>query len=343
MKRILLTMFALGCLVVAKAQNDVPIAVLQSGNNVKVFKGTGGLAAAHEAASDGDVITLSEGSFNACDITKSVAIYGAGFESNEITGTGITKIIGSSWCIGEDNGSLSNIHLEGLYLELTNSTIDKRLVFRGASIDGARLVKLYLPRVATTCTSITNMMFDQCVLTNGMQGGNNSWYASELFFSNCYCTGGFNYFQNTSSTIEFDHCIITNATNGTYNPFYYCNIPVQYSNSIVLFPSGYTLNLPTGSRLVYCILNSNYNSYTNNDCYLVNLEEIFKDGQDDKFSATRTFELKQPTVWLDDKGGQIGINGGDGWSKVPSTPVVKSLSVMPSGTNLNVRYEAEVR
>ena len=50
MKRIVLTMIALCCLVVAKAQTDVPIAVLQSGNNVSVFKGAGGLAAAHAAA-----------------------------------------------------------------------------------------------------------------------------------------------------------------------------------------------------------------------------------------------------------------------------------------------------
>ena len=165
MKRIVLTMIALCCLVVAKAQTDVPIAVLQSGNNVSVFKGAGGLAAAHAAATDGDVITLSEGSFNACDITKSIAIYGAGFESNETTGTGVTKITGSSWYIG-------------VYVELTNGTPEKRLVFRGTSIDGARLVKLYLPRVATMCTSITNMMFDQCILTNGMQGGHNSSFAS---------------------------------------------------------------------------------------------------------------------------------------------------------------------
>ena len=41
-------MIALCCLVVAKAQTDVPIAVLQSGNNVSVFKGAGGLAAAHD-------------------------------------------------------------------------------------------------------------------------------------------------------------------------------------------------------------------------------------------------------------------------------------------------------
>lgn len=333
-------MIALGCLVVAKAQSDVPIAVLQSGDNVSVFKGSGGLAAAHEAASDGDVITLSEGSFNACDITKSIAIYGAGFESDETTGTGVTKIIGSSWYIGATNGSLSNIHLEGLYIELTNSTAEKRLVFRGASIDGALLVKLYLPRIATTCTSITNMMFDQCILTYGMQGGNNESCASELFFSNCYCTGGFNYFRNTNSTIKFDHCICGEADSS--NPFYYCTFPVFFTNSIYIVGSG-SSGVPTGSTFKNCISTGKMSSYVFENSYNVALGNIFDDGSNMTYSATRTFELKQPTVWLANDGTEIGIRGGSGWSKVPSTPVVKNLSVTPSGTNLNVTYEAEVR
>lgn len=340
MKRIVLTMIALCCLVVAKAQTDVPIAVLQSGNNVSVFKGAGGLAAAHAAATDGDVITLSEGSFNACDITKSIAIYGAGFESNETTGTGVTKIIGSSWYIGENNGSLSNIHLEGLYLELTNSTIDKRLVFRGSSIDGARLVKLYLPRVATTCTSITNMMFDQCILTNGMQGGYNSSYASELFFSNCYCGGTFNYFWNTNSTIKFDHCICGKADES--NPFYQCNVPVLFTNSIFVMYANYD-GAPVGSKFKNCICTSNSSSYVLENSYHVVLGDIFDDESDMTYSATRTFKIKQPETWIATDGSEIGIRGGNGWSKVPATPVVKNLSVTPNGAHLNVSYEAEVR
>lgn len=340
MKRIVLTMIALCCLVVAKAQTDVPIAVLQSGNNVSVFKGAGGLAAAHAAATDGDVITLSEGSFNACDITKSIAIYGAGFESNETTGTGVTKITGISWYIGATDGSLSNIHLEGLYVELTNSTPEKRLVFRGTSIDGARLVKLYLPRVATMCTSITNMMFDQCILTNGMQGGHNSSFASELFFSNCYCGGGFNYFENTNSTIKFDYCICGQADQS--NPFYYCTIPVNFTNSIFVVYSNNT-GAPTGSTFKNCIATGSTSPYVFENSYNVVLSDIFDDGPNMTYSATRTFKIKQPETWIATDGSEIGIRGGNGWSKVPATPVVKNLSVTPNGAHLNVSYEAEVR
>ncbi len=46
------------------AQNDVPIATLQHGDEVSVFVGVDALVHAHEAASDNDVITLSPGIFN---------------------------------------------------------------------------------------------------------------------------------------------------------------------------------------------------------------------------------------------------------------------------------------
>ena len=62
------------------------------------------------------------------------------------------------------------------------------------------------------------------------------------------------------------------------------------------------------------------------------------------YDSSRSFELnEQPAAWAATDGSEIGIRGGNGWSKVPSTPVVKNLSVTPDGTNLSVTYEAEVR
>jgi hypothetical protein len=62
------------------------------------------------------------------------------------------------------------------------------------------------------------------------------------------------------------------------------------------------------------------------------------------YTSSRSFELnEQLAAWVATDGSEIGIRGGNGWSKVPSTPVVKSLNVTPVGANLNVTYEAEVR
>ena len=71
MKKIFL-MIALSAISVAMwAQSDVMIATLQKSDTTLVFKGASALIAAHNAADNGDVITLSDGNFTATNITKS--------------------------------------------------------------------------------------------------------------------------------------------------------------------------------------------------------------------------------------------------------------------------------
>ena len=76
---------ALSCMMAALGQTDVVTATLQHGNELTVFKMANALNEAINAAVDGDVITLSEGMFNAFTIDgKSLTIYGAGFEDDEL-------------------------------------------------------------------------------------------------------------------------------------------------------------------------------------------------------------------------------------------------------------------
>ncbi|MCM1313416.1 MAG: hypothetical protein NC206_10530 [Bacteroides sp.] len=63
--------------IVSRAQ-DVPMAVLQSGDNTQCFYGSGSFKEACEAADHGDVITLSSGVFLAPTVTKAVSIFGSG-------------------------------------------------------------------------------------------------------------------------------------------------------------------------------------------------------------------------------------------------------------------------
>ena len=96
MKNLIIKM-ALGCMLAAQRQNDVVTATLQHGNELTVFKMANALNEVINAAVDGDVITLSEGTFNAFTIDgKSLTIYGAGFEDDDVTGTRATRINGVS-------------------------------------------------------------------------------------------------------------------------------------------------------------------------------------------------------------------------------------------------------
>ena len=100
---------------------------------------------------------------------------------------------------------------------------------------------------------------------------------------------------------------------------------------------------PTGSTFKNCIATGSTSPYVFENSYNVVLSDIFDDGPNMTYSATRTFKIKQPETWIATDGSEIGIRGGNGWSKVPATPVVKNLSVTPNGAHLNVSYEAEVR
>ena len=60
----------------ALAQNQV--AVLQHNDTLSAFYGPNALSLAHEAAVDGDTITLSSGNFNGCILSKAITIHGAG-------------------------------------------------------------------------------------------------------------------------------------------------------------------------------------------------------------------------------------------------------------------------
>ena len=114
----------------ALAQNQV--ATLQHNDTITgVFYGQNAFVSAHNAAVNGDIITLSSGTFNNCTISKSITIRGAGctydsvsqvtptiipgdfdLQSNSISFEGIwfTGII-KSWDTGNNNISFLKCHI----------------------------------------------------------------------------------------------------------------------------------------------------------------------------------------------------------------------------------------
>lgn len=72
------TLLALICLPLSLTGTAAQLtATLQSGDNVTPFYGANALVEAHNAAVNGDIITLSPGIFNKVDITKSITIIGS--------------------------------------------------------------------------------------------------------------------------------------------------------------------------------------------------------------------------------------------------------------------------
>ena len=80
MKRLfILLVTAIACGAGVMAQENW-IATLQHGSDIQAFYGENALSAAHEAAVDGDIITLSAGEFYGLNVTKAITLRGESME-----------------------------------------------------------------------------------------------------------------------------------------------------------------------------------------------------------------------------------------------------------------------
>lgn len=328
MKKILLSIIALCCTMAVAAQNEIMTAVLQHGSDVSVFTGANAFVNANAAAADGDVITLSAGAFNVSDIKKSITVYGAGFEKDANTGTEVSKINGQLNLGASGGGTLSDIHLEGIYF---NSHVNTNV-----SLEGFVMEKCYVNGNVNIVEN-TNTTIRNCVITGAIAGGDK--IANNCIIQNCYVGGAINTF-NVSSSVKIDHCITCNFVGPyfcTNSIFTYYWVGAYYDRAVFANTEGAVAH--------NCIFrNFDYNNQDKNDfqnCYAVDINNIFSDATNANYSAARTYEIQQPTTWIGTDGQEIGIRYG--WSKVPGTPVVKNLNATVAGTDLNVVYEAEAR
>ncbi|MBR5929056.1 MAG: hypothetical protein IKZ93_03620 [Prevotella sp.] len=326
-KRFIFSIIALAIAMTAGAQNEMSTAILQSGETVTMFTGINALIDAHTAAKDGDVITLSAGKFNGTTISKSVSIYGAGFETDASLGTDITEVYGLT--IGKEGSTLSGVHVEGLFI---NGGFNVGGTNATAPLVGLQVVKVKFTNYVYFYSDMTNALFDQCIFLNYMRGyPDANDVKGTITFNNCYFASDIYYLQE-GCFVKLDHCI--------YAGQYYSCKSSNISNTI-LFGSP-----ATGISPQYYNIVATFDNYWN--CatwYKVSKDLIFSDVVDNysTYTQERTFEIKQPDVWKAPDGTEIGIRGGDGWSKAPSTPVLKELSTRVDGATLQVEYQAVPR
>ena len=343
MKKLLLTLALSAITMTMWAQSDVMTATLQHENTTSVFKGASALVQAHNAAVDGDVITLSDGTFTATNITKSVTIYGAGFERNEEAGTAITTINGNVY-IGVADAILSDVKLEGLcfnnnvYAANINSSTT-------AQLKNFTMKKCRVSGDITFNSNIENVNILQC-RTNYIQG-TKTIIANGLYIANCYIEKRVQLFS-TQSDVLLDHCIIAwyyNGYNINYDEISYSAF--TWTNCMTLGGGSYSSPRSTGKNCVVknCVSSSWSTDIgcTYENCYQAYPPSLFADASNASYTESRTFELIDPETYVGTDGTPVGPFGGLGWNKVPATPVVKSLDLEVNGTTLNVTYEAEVR
>lgn len=338
MKKILLSMMVLCCALAGKAQatTDVPKAVLQHGDQVSVFQGSGAFYYAMAAAVDGDVITLSDGNFTPTQINKSVSIYGAGYSKNAVTGTTQSCLNGDVF-IGIQGDTLCNVHMEGVLI--TNGALYAGFVNNFTTkvpLKNLTVENCWMSNGMFMGSYNENMTFKQCVLANNINRG----LCKNSLFTNCLLYGVFAGFTEEGE-ILVDHCISTSSA------YAYSNNNGQgitWTNCVFAVNSSYLCGIY--SVVKNCLKASggfNTGTVTENIYTVGAISDMFADGENGSYSANRTFELKQPDVWIGTDGTPVGPSGGIGWSTVPRVPVIKSLELNVEGQQLHINYEAEAR
>ena len=331
MKKFLLSLMALGCMTVAQGQTDVWTATLQHGDDVTVFRMGNALSEAYNTAVDGDVITLSEGTFGGITINKSITIYGAGYENNEVTGTRLTKINGDVY-IAQTSDTVSSVHIEGCYIAGKFYTGSKN----GWSY--SFLTSLCVQNCWVNNDFHIYSPVGDVVLTNNVLNNvyGSSYALTSLLIQNCCINNQVANFP-ALSPISVDHCVINGGSSGAY---YYTNDIFMSSNT------SYGLN--AGANVRNCLFRFDYNTYLTvfaENCYIASTG-IFSDienSNDGSYVMNRTWALQQPEVWVGNDGTPIGPIGGLGWSTTPRIPVINSLELNVQGSQLLINYDAEVR
>jgi hypothetical protein len=329
MKKILLSIVALCCTVAAGAQSTDQIsAILQKGDATTVYYGQDALKSACAAAEDGSVITLSSGIFNDPGaVQKSISVYGIGWET-DADGVIPTTINSLTFQTGNDETTLNNIVLEGVYVKTINVKQTDGMIIRKSRFDSFNV----------NGNNAKNITVTQCY-GGGVGCGNVDVYG--LTFTNCYLTGRVTSVK-VGSLVLFDHCIMTYSNSYNWND--YSHSRATYTNSIITHRGGSTEIITAGATAKYCIFvvgGLNANVLSENNKFSVDINNIFSDGGTGvDYTAERTFTLTDQETYKGNDNNPIGIYD---WVKLPAIPYVKNLNATVDGTELKVNYQAGER
>lgn len=343
MKKLFLSMVALMIATLSYAQNTM-VATLTHGDDITMYYGSNALIEAHEAAVSGDVISLSDGSFQAVDITKAITLRGIGVDEENptyIAGDFIFNIP------ADDTGRFSMEGIRCTGIIQMDGMLDNACFFKCIFNDFLAL--------SGKNPSVYNVMFANCKITYqfDLHG------IGTMQFVNSYIRGFSNItpYWNSNAGAIFNNCIL-DTYGSAHDSFFYPN-KIKYShlfNCILISESEVPLSdvgaqptyLPTSSIAYNCVAINQDHIFgvnpANSDCKTSTFEEMFKDFTG-VYSDEQTFELTEAgkAQFLGTDGTQVGMYGGMlPYNSIPSYPRITKMNVANKSTDdskLNVEIE----
>ena len=323
MKKILTTLLvAVLSVAGAHAQSSV-IALLSHEGNVTTFNGATALQKAHEAAENGDVITLSSGTFHSVDITKGVTVRGAGMLPDTLMGTEPTVVAGNFTFNMAEAGDSAAVAFEGIHFNSEQ--------ILAAYANNVTFNKCIIRKIAHENSygnsTMNNLTFVHCRIWGAARVSNNG----NVICRNCFVNYPFSFNENTSN-FEFTNCVIS-----TTQPEY---LHTSILTNCILIDCGkseYSSDrMPATNTVSYClgfaygntntVPFANINTTTSWTAAKEDLASVFKTYTGD-YDNYETFELTPEAAaqYIGSDGTQVGMYGGS--TPYTATPSISGLQV----------------
>lgn len=293
----------------AKAQSSL-LATLNHEGTISTFYGTNALQQAHAAAADGDVITLSSGTFQSVNITKAVTLRGAGMVLDAATQTEPT-VLANEFSINIPDETTQRLTIEGIY---TNQKVNIEKLKNAMFLKDRFNIIFAGYRSGQMATDLT---FIHCKIAKNYFGANTTYNSAS--FQNCIVSGidGYNYI--------FNNCII-----GLGGNHYLCYTS-EYKNCVIKYPQSSSNsttmynNLYTGSHSLD--IPNKTNVRVDEDSEVIKNILVYSDDNDFKL----TEEAKALIKGTD--GTEVGIYGGNlPFDPTPTNPQISKFNVAAKTT-----------
>lgn len=296
-------------------------ATLQKGDNMTAFYGITAFKDAVAAADDeGNVITLSEGTFNTGTSSVPMEI------SKSIT------IIGNGGTTPSAKTSLEYLNITGNKVRVENVFID--VVSLGEVIDVA-FFRSYINRIKSTAVHI-NTLIDQCKVDYD--------FAIEKGKNYCIKNSVINHLSYSNSTLDLayiENCIIFSFMSPNGNPI--VNGPYAiYKNNIILIETNRTiLSKPSQAFNNIFISPSSCCSLDimKNNKFGITQKQIF--GDTCSFSYNMGSMKVVDDTYTGEDGTPVGIFGGTGCSTTPTNPQITE-KVIDSHTDKDGKINVKI-
>jgi len=329
----------IGMLLVLTSTVRAQKVALHTASGVQIFNGSNAFVNAHNAASSGDTIYLSGGTFyTPSSITKTLYIYGAGHYLDSTQATGKTFISGNL---------ILDRNTDGTYIEGIDLTGEVRLQF-------------------STPDTINNISIAYCKISGNINlSYNGNTYSNNFVLIRSVVIGDIDFSRATNAAV-FNSIIqgrITNSNGVLYenNILFYSYSLYGYrtitgDNNIIknnIFFKNETISGVSGNgnqffnNLFTTTTPSLGDSYTaSGNYYPVNADSVFVNNNIYTFDYSKNYHLKHPETYIGTDGTQIGIYGGTFPYKegaVPSNPHIQLKNVAPtSDSNGHLQIEFKI-